>query len=94
MSNAYVYRLATTYPPGSQEPGWQPPGWKPEPGIAPTRRLPWGRRKRAASFTWPSERLFLQRGSANHRADLLRKWGAEVTVERSLPVRWDDGVIS
>jgi hypothetical protein len=39
-------------------------------------------------FRWPAGRTFLSATSAKRRAELLRRLGCEVTVERSLPVEW------
>jgi hypothetical protein len=76
-----VYRLNVTYPPGSLEPGWEPPGW--------TITGPNGYEDRP-DFRWPRERLYLSRSGAKTGADLFRKYGAEVTIERSDPVTWPD----
>jgi len=77
----YVYRLIVGYPPGSLEPGWEPPGWEPQfhydyegPVDDP--------------FRWPANRLCFSASTAKRRADLFRKYGAEVEIERSAPVTW------
>jgi hypothetical protein len=80
----HVYRLIVRYPPRSQEPGWEPPGWEPD-----TLRYPGAPRDEDdGSFRWPQNRLCLTPGTAKRRADLFRKYGAEVTIERSEPVAW------
>lgn len=79
----HVYRLDVTYPPRSQEPGWEPPGWEPDYTVGPG-----GSDDEFYQFRWPASRLCLSAATAKRRADLFRKYGAEVTVVRSLPVEW------
>jgi len=81
--SVFVYRLDITYPEGSTEWGWEPEGewWKElsgGQGPGPDE-----------TFSWPQEHLYLSRSGASKRADLLRKWGATVRVEKSRPVEWD-----
>lgn len=73
----YVYRLVVEYPPGSLEWGWEPPGWD-------RRRLLVGK----VPFRWPVNRLCFTSATAKRRAGLFRKYGADVTIERSAPVTW------
>lgn len=77
----YVYRLNVTYPPRSREWGWEPPGWAPE-GTLSSESVDDG------YFRWPASRMCLTLGTAKRRADLFRKHGAEVEIERSEPVAW------
>jgi hypothetical protein len=84
-----VYRLVVTYPEGSHDadglpvPGWEPPGWTPAAAYDPEEG--------PAPFSWPRSRLYLSKGGAVQRANLLRSFGATVTVEASKPVGWDGG---
>jgi len=84
---AHVWRLDIKYPPGSQKPGWEPADWDPWPdGLAggfDADGAPLG-----AVFRWPRRLRFLSASGAKKQADLFRKYGAEVTVERSAPVEW------
>ena len=81
-----VYRLDITYPEGSRRPGWEPEGWEPGDYQITTGddAGSWER----GEFRWPAERSYLSPAGAEHRAGLLRKWGAKVTVVPSLPVQW------
>lgn len=79
----FVYRLDIVYPPASDAEDWAPEGWSFEaqdPDTGAWDPVPFG---------WPSERLFLSRSGAQHRADLLRGYGCTVTIHRSLPVEWE-----
>ena len=81
MRDIYVWRLTVVYPPNSRDEGWEPEGWLPadQPYIPEQGPEP---------FRWPAERLCLTPGTAKRRADLFRKYGAAVTIERSEPVLW------
>jgi hypothetical protein len=79
----YVYRLHVTYPPNSLEWGWEPPGWDPDAGTYGSYDL-----EEAPSFRWPQNRLCLSARTARRRADMFRKYGAEVVIERSGLVTW------
>jgi hypothetical protein len=84
---AYIYELDIIYPEGSHEPGWRPECWSDPRFLARIGRK--GRKQLAARvFSWPRERRFLSSSGAYGRAGLLRWYGAEVTVRRSLPVEW------
>jgi hypothetical protein len=86
----YVYRLEITYPEGSSEPGWRPALWSdPEFLRLFSRRT--RRWYRTREFRWPHEHLYLSASGAGSRAALLRSWGAEVEVVRSLPVEFPVG---
>lgn len=90
----YVYRLVVEYPPQAFEGGspvfysdgtpkfdlmWEPPGWEGGDGSYYGPDFD--------GFRWPdARRRFLSHTSAVRRADLLRKYGAKVEVERSEPV--------
>lgn len=83
----YLYRLHVEYPPGSDELEWEPPGWRDNPehwDTDPETGAPEPR-----WFSWPTVRLYLSQTAAKRRADLLRSYGATVTVERSQPIVWD-----
>jgi hypothetical protein len=83
----HVYRLEVTYPPGSRQPDWRPACWSdPEFLRRLSRRA--RRHHRRAGFRWPAERMFLSASGARQRAGLLRWYGADVEVFRSLPVEW------
>lgn len=41
-------------------------------------------------FHWPARRVYFDQRNANRRADLFRKYGATVTVERSDPIVWTE----
>ncbi len=75
----YVYRLHITYPEGSRREGWHPQGWEPDVYLHEEGWRP---------FSWPQEREFLSRSGADHRAGVLRGYGARVTIEQSKPVQW------
>lgn len=81
--STHVYRLHVTYPPGSDAPGWAPPAWtadlREEPDTGAVVEVP---------FSWPAAHDYLSQSGANERAALLRIYGAEVVVKRSLPVQW------
>lgn len=70
----YVYRLTVTLPPEAADPSWEPDCWADE--------------LESDEFRWPMNRLFLSASGAKQRAELLRKYGAEVTIRRSAPVVW------
>lgn len=71
----YTYRLNIEYPEGVD---WRnpPAAWE-EPehfGEFEDR-----------TFHWPTERRFLSREGAEHRAELLRSWGCKVEIETVRP---------
>lgn len=83
----FVYRLAVEYPPGSLVLGWAPAGWEPATGgYDPVSGEPYDEDE----FRWPQVRPYLSASGAKRRAELLRKFGAEVTIRRSLPVEWPE----
>lgn len=69
-----------TYPPRSLEPGWEPDPLRYSTRLDDDDDV----------FRWPRNRLCLTPGTAKRRADLFRKYGAEVTIEPSNPVTWPD----
>jgi hypothetical protein len=83
---AYVYRLNVTLPPEAADPSWEPGAWLeelpsyPEGGMSPEAL--------EDGFRWPRQRRFLSESGAKKQAGLFRKYGAEVTIERSAPVEW------
>lgn len=85
----YVYRIKIKYPEASHEKGWRPALWS-EPEYLATLskadrvKLKWKR------FKWPRERRFLSSHSAYHRAWWLGQWGAQVEIQRSMPVLWEE----
>ncbi|WP_433357742.1 hypothetical protein ACQP25_44950 (plasmid) [Microtetraspora malaysiensis] len=83
----YLYRLNVEYPPGSDEWGWEPPGWQHNP-IAQVIDPETGGHE-CASFSWPTVRPYLSQSAAKRRADLLRSYGAVVTIQRSQPIAWE-----
>jgi hypothetical protein len=92
---AYLYRLVVEYPPeafngGSPafyddgtpklDPNWEPEGWDGDTGYYGPD---------FDGFRWPdARRRFLSHTSAVNRANLLRKYGATVDIERSDRVTW------
>jgi hypothetical protein len=77
----YVYRLDVVYPEGVD---WRnpPPAWEPDTFV-------YGDGETAdTTFHWPQIRQYLSARAAENRANLLRKYGATVTVVRSQPVEW------
>jgi hypothetical protein len=76
----YAYVLDVTYPEGSFTFGWAPEDW-----VAPYQ---FGPNDELDGFRWPSLRPYFSLSGATKRANLLRKYGAEVTVIRSLPMEW------
>ncbi len=78
----YVYRLIVTYPPNSRDGSWEPPGYDGYDQLDEFGTGEW------RPFSWPANRLCLSATTAKRRADLFRKYGATVTVERSGPVTW------
>jgi hypothetical protein len=83
-----VYRLVVEYPPRSREPGWEPPGWEPVRILGESESFG----EYGEEFRWPANRLCLSAATASRRAQIFRKYGAEVTVERSEPVTWPPAV--
>lgn len=85
----YVYRLDITYPAGSDQPEWAPPGWEDDPESLAYEAETGARI--TADWHWPSERMYLSRAGAVHRAARLERYGASVTIRRSAAVSWPDG---
>lgn len=95
--NEYVYALKITWPEGSvDENGWPVKDW------VPTHDA-WGdpitgddlldALKYVGSwgyFRWPANRKYRSAIAADRRAHLFRKYGAQVEIIRSLPIRWTD----
>lgn len=72
----YAYRLEVDYPDGidwSNPPHlWEQPSDDPE----------------APGFSWPRTRNYLSLSGARKRADLLRRYGCVVGIQRSEPIEW------
>jgi hypothetical protein len=82
---SFLYRVRVIkYPEGGEEYGWEPENWEPpwEPNGDPNVPEP--------VFSWPHQRQYLSRSNALRRADLFRKYGAEVVVERSDKITWPE----
>lgn len=94
----YLYRVVVTkMPEGSTyeialpdgevatelTPGWAPAGWKPEGNYVEILGT--------TDFVWPTtNKEYRSRSTANKRADLLRRYGAECIVQRSSRITWPD----
>lgn len=78
---SYVWRLDVEYPP--TEP-WPRAG---VPGNAASYEFA---EQNDGHFWWPRHTRCLSERTANKRAELLRKYGATVTVVRSNPITWPD----
>jgi hypothetical protein len=89
MRAVRVYQLVITYPEGSQRPGWRPAGWS-DPQFLATLSHRQRRQLARAEFSWPAERRFLSASGAEGRANLLRWYGAGVSVYASDPVTWPE----
>lgn len=77
----YVYRLRVEYPEGvdwrNPPEAWEADEWQAADGSIESRE-----------FQWPRVRPYLSASGAKARADLLRKYGCTVEIERSEPVRF------
>jgi hypothetical protein len=80
----HVYRLNVTLPPEASDPSWEPDAWLDELPPYPEE----GRNVEGDGFRWPRQRRFLSQSGVSKQAALFRKYGAEVTIERSAPVEW------
>ena len=89
----YLYRLDVTYPPRSHpsmpdhDETWWPNGEK-APTYVDTDWDTGAKTDVQEEFRWPTRRVFLSRSGADHRASILRGFGAIVTVVRSKAVEW------
>jgi hypothetical protein len=96
----HVWHLIVMYPEGSDVPGWQPACWAAEAApdardlLTSRRARRYRRWQQSRVFAWPRERMFLSSSSAYERAALLRRYGAEVAIERSLAVEWPETVFT
>lgn len=81
----YAYRLVVTYPEDSNEVDWVPEGWE-----AICEKKGWSDHNHPMDipFAWPRRRIYFSSSAANERAELLRLYGATVTVERSNAITW------
>lgn len=82
----YVWRLDVTLPPEASDPGWEPDAWLEELPPYPEGGMP--PEAMEDGFRWPRQRRFLSESGAKKQAALFRKYGAEVTIKRSAPVKW------
>ena len=82
----YLYRLVVTLPPEAAEPDWEPQAWLDQLPPYPLEGAP--PEAMEGRFEWPRNRLYQSASGAKRRADLYRKYGATVTIERSAPVTW------
>jgi hypothetical protein len=71
----YAYRLVVEYPEGVD---WSNPPelWERDPDPE------------APGFQWPQARRYLSYSGARKRADLLRRYGCVVGIQRSEPITW------
>lgn len=72
----YAYRLEVEYPHGID---WSNPPklWEEEYGSEPLN-----------SFSWPAHRHYLSMSGARKRAELLRRYGCVVGIQRSNRITW------
>lgn len=76
----YAYRLVVEYPAGVDS--LNPPHlWEQEYGDDPIT---------ARSFQWPQTRRYLSISGAKKRADLLRRYGCVVGIQRSERIEWTE----
>lgn len=74
VRNQYAYRLTVVLPDEPTLDEWEPV---------------WNDMDGTESFHWPRwQRYYFSQGGAKKRADLLRKYGATVDIQRSLPIVW------
>lgn len=94
----YLYRVVVTKMPegshweqelddgtliGGPVDGWAPAGWKPEGNYVEILGT--------TEFVWPvTNKLYKSRSTANKRAALMRRYGAECEVQRSSRITWPD----
>lgn len=94
----YLYRVVVTKMPegshweeeladgtliGGPVEGWAPAGWKPEGNYVEIMGT--------TEFVWPvTNKEYKSRSTANKRAALLRRYGAECVVQRSSRITWPD----
>ncbi len=74
----YAYRLIVEYPEGVD---WTNPPhlWEEEYGNDPL-----------TSFSWPQTHRYLSYSGAKKRADLLRRYGCVVGIQRSERIEWTE----
>ncbi|MGW6376282.1 hypothetical protein ACWFRB_09485 [Rhodococcus sp. NPDC055112] len=92
----YLYRVVITrYPEGAlhrddpeddymyPDPNWAPAGWKLEGNYVEIMGT--------TDFVWPvTNKEYKSRSTANKRAALIRRYGAECEVQRSSRITWPD----
>ncbi len=69
----YAYRLEVEYPAGDEPPTLWQEEYADEPHVV---------------FQWPQTRRYLSYSGARKRADLLRRYGCVVGIQRSEPITW------
>lgn len=63
--------------------GWAPAGWKPEGRYVEMLGT--------TDFVWPvTNKDYKSCSTANNRANLLRRYGAECVVQKSSPITWPE----
>lgn len=77
----YVWRLEVEYPPTTPWPNGGVPGNEASYKFAA---------ENDGHFWWPRHTRYLSERTAYRRAELLRKYGATVTVVRSDPITWPE----
>lgn len=86
----HLYRLDVIYPEGSDDPSWVPDEdeWV---ALCEERGYTeyWGDAFRYPEWPgWPTPRIYRTRHGAEKRAHYLERFGAKVTIHKSLPVQW------
>lgn len=76
----FAYRLVIELPPECLVPGFVP-----EELLDEESWRDWD----ASPFRWPRRRLYFDFTSAQRRASMLHRWGADVRVERSRVTEWE-----
>lgn len=75
----YAYRLVVEYPDGVD--------WMNPPELWHQERAE-GEHDGEDGFQWPNARRYLSYSGAKKRADLLRRYGCVVGIQRSEPIEW------
>jgi hypothetical protein len=71
----YAYRLIVEYPEGEEPPKLWQEEFADEPHVM---------------FSWPQTRRYLSYSGAKKRADLLRRYGCVVGIQRSERIEWTE----
>ena len=76
-----VYRLEVKYPKGAFDDDYAPEGWAPNDFFS---------EHYGQEFFWPcATKIYHSRSTARSRAHLLERFGATVTIRRSVPITWE-----